>query len=165
MSADWSDLTAGIAAIAFVIAAFYLLFLPRQKRFSRRALLAWGVIGLFAAALLWSMWSETLRPLIQAGETVRALRTTVGLAVIVLAVLLITYGGFSVVSKILRTMGDETFIQNAEIVRAGRKRFPRPSIRAARRANLLALLRAMHPGCAWMALAFVLLALGGWLGR
>lgn len=165
MSADWHDLTAGIAAVAFVMAAFYLLFLPRRKRFSRHALIAWGVVGLFAAALLWSMWSETLRPLVWAGEAVRALRTTVGLAVLVLAVLLITYGGFSVVSEILKTIGDETVIQNIEVIRAGTKRFPRQSIRAARRANLIALLRAARPGCLWMALAFALLALGGWLGR
>lgn len=109
MSSSWYDLTAEIGAIAFVIAVFYLLSLSKQARFSRRAWPAWVVIAVFLSALLWSMWSETLRPLVQAGEYIQAIRTAIGLALIVLSMLLLTYGGFRVVVQVMGLTGTEIF--------------------------------------------------------
>lgn len=165
MLIEWREATAGIGGVLFVMAAFYLLILPRGERFSRRAWPAWAVIVLFVGAVLWSMWSETLRPIIEAGDPVRAAGTVLGLAAFILAMLVITYGGFQVVAGILKAMHEETFARNAEIIRAGKEHYQPEIVRAARQENLIAILRAARPGCLWMALAFALLALGGWLGK
>lgn len=162
MSSSWRDLTAEIGAIAFVMAAFYLLFLPRKERFARRAWPAWAVVGLFLLAILWSMWSETLRPLVQAGETAYAFCTALGLVSVMLALLVLTYGGFLVVSRILSAMHEESFVRNAEIGRAGRRHYPMEVVRASRRENLRLIFHAARPGCLWMVAAFLLLALGSW---
>lgn len=163
MSSSWRDLTAEIGAMAFVIAAFYLLFLPRKERFARHAWPAWAAVGLFLLAILWSMWSETLRPLVEAGETVHALYTALGLGSIVLALLVLTYGGFLLVSRVLWTMHEESFVRNAEIDHAGRKHYPPEVVRAARRENLRLVFHAARPGCLWMAAAFLLMVLGAWI--
>ncbi|MEZ0395828.1 MAG: hypothetical protein ABWK53_05300 [Anaerolineales bacterium] len=163
MSPEWRDLTAQLGAIAFVLAVFYLFALPRRERFSRRAWPAWAAVALFLGAILYSMWSETLRPLVRAGESFRALQTALGLALILLAVMVLTWGGFRFVMAILTLMHEASFLQNAAIGREGTKRHPRPVVRAARGENLRLIGRAALPGCLWMALAFGLLALGGWL--
>lgn len=156
MSSSWYDLTAEIGAIAFVIAVFYLLSLSKQARFSRRAWPAWVVIAVFLSALLWSMWSETLRPLVQAGEYIQAIRTAIGLALIVLSMLLLTYGGFRVVAQVMGLTGTEIF----ENMRAGTRRYPHERARTARLENARLLFRAARPGCLWMAMGLVLLVAG-----
>lgn len=108
--------------------------------------------------------SETLRPLVQAGETGRAVSTALGLASILAAVPVIVYGGFAIVSAVLKVMQDETVVRNNEIVRAGAKHFPREAVRAAQWENWRLIYHAARPGCLWMLLAFALMALGGWLG-
>lgn len=163
MSAEWHDFTAGVGGTLCVLAAFYLLAQPRGRRFSRRALLAWIGLVLFAGALVWSMWSETVRPLVQEGEIGRAIRTSFGMTAILAAVVAIIYGGFRIVSQILKTLRDQTVLENAELIRQRRHR-SREAVRAASRANRRAVLRALYPGAVWMIGGFGLLALGGWLG-
>lgn len=163
MSTEWYDYTAGVGGVLCVLAAFYLLAQPRGKRFSRRAFPAWVVLVIFAAALVWSMWSETVRPLVQEGATGRAIRTSFGLVAILAAVVAIIYGGFRIVSQILKTLQDQTVLDNTELIRQRRHR-SREAVRAASRANRRAVLRALYPGAVWMIGGFGLLALGGWLG-
>ncbi|MCX8031900.1 MAG: hypothetical protein N3B14_00660 [Thermoleophilia bacterium] len=163
MAYEWYDFTAGVGGTLCVIAAFYLLAQPRGRRFSRRALPAWIVLIAFAGALVWSMWSETVRPLVEEGETSRAIRTSFGMVAILAAVVAILYGGFRIVSKILKTLRDPTVVKNAELIRQ-RRHQAKEVVRKARRANSRAILRGLYPGSVWMIGGFALLALGGWLG-
>lgn len=163
MSPLWRDTLSVIGGMVVVMAAFYVLALPRNERFLPRAWPAWAVVALFLLVVVHSMWRETLFPLLQQGATMRALRVALGLAAIVLALLVLIYGGFRFVSAMLWTMQAQAFIHNAEIGRAGVKSYPPETVRAARGENLRLLLHAARPGFLWMLAAFLLLALGGWL--
>ncbi|MCR4407840.1 MAG: hypothetical protein NUW24_13130 [Anaerolineae bacterium] len=161
MSNDWSEFTAWIAATAFVMASFYLLARGSGKGIPRSwdVLVAWGVVLAFVAALLWSMWSETLHPLIQQGAWGQVWLTGLGLLLILASVGTMVYGGCRFVMATLHLLSDETFQQNAALARKRQAHSP-AVVRAARRSNFQALLRAWRPGTAWFFLGFGLLALG-----
>lgn len=123
----------------------------------------WILIGigvLFIGSILWSMWFETLLPLIRSGDTAAVVNNVLGLPIILLATAVIVYGGFLVVRATLTTMGDAQLVQNIAIIRA---REDKTAVRRAQRQNMMALFRAWRHGSALMLLGFGLMALGGWL--
>lgn len=125
----------------------------------------WKVIGILALAafvgsILWSMWVDTLRPLIQEGDSWAVAFNLVGLPLILLGVSIFVYGGYVFVRDTFTSFGNEKLLQNVAVIRAK----PSPKdVNAARWQNVRFLWQAWKPGLAWLALGFLIIAAGGFL--
>ena len=117
----------------------------------------WGLAAVFVGSILWSMWVETLLPLIRAGDTRAVWLHVVGLPLILLGTAVIVYGGFIFIRDTLRAYGHETVQENLAAVRANQATL------AMRWQNLKILFRAWVPGLRWLGLGFLLIAAGGFL--
>ena len=117
----------------------------------------WGLAAVFVGSILWSMWVETLLPLIRAGDTRAVWLHVVGLPLILLGTAVIVYGGFIFIRDTFRAYGHETVQENLAAVRANQATL------AMRWQNLKILFRAWVPGLRWLGLGFLLIAVGGFL--
>jgi hypothetical protein len=117
----------------------------------------WTVAAVFVGFILWSMWAETLLPLIRAGDTRSVWLHLVGMPIILLGTAVFVYGGYVFVRGTLGTFGDETLQKNVQAIRvkqaSGQMRWQ----------NVRILFRAWTPGLRWLGLGFLLIAIGGFL--
>jgi len=121
-----------------------------------------GMIILAAclASVLWSMWVDTLLPLIRAGDLRALVFNLLGLPLILVGVGIFVYGGLVFVRNTFDSYQDETLLESMATIRV---KPSRESVRAARWQTLRIFWRAWKPGLAWLALGFLVIALGGFL--
>ena len=118
------------------------------------------IVIAFSSAVLWSIWSETMLPLIQRGDMRGLTLNMIGIPLILLGVSLLAYGGIKFVNQTAIAMGDEEFHARAAFVRSD----PRPKARwEVWKLNLRQLVRLWWPALILMALAFALIGAGGML--
>lgn len=115
---------------------------------------------LFAGSILWSMWVDTLRPLLRSGDTAAFINTLIGLPIILLGTAAIVYGGYRVIKSTFAVFGSEQVQDNIGVIRQSEKK---AAVRQAQRQNGLAFFRAWSAGGGIMLLGFGLIGLGGWL--
>ena len=125
----------------------------------------WKFIGIavlivFVGSILWSMWAETLWPLIEAGDSRAVMLHLIGLPLILIGVSIFVYGGYLFVRDTYDSYGDETLLHNMAIIRA---KPSREAVSAARRQTLRVFWQAWKPGLARLGLGFLILAVGGFL--
>lgn len=123
--------------------------------------LVWLLVIGFVASILWSMWVDTLQPLIQSGDKRAVLFNLIGLPVILLGTGVIVYGGFLFVRGTFTTMASPEIAENVARIRAGGS--APDDLRRVRRANLKALWDAWKYPLLWLGLGFAMIALGGFL--
>lgn len=119
-----------------------------------------GIGALFIFSILWSMWVDTLRPLLRSGDTAGFINNIIGLPIILLATAVIIYGGYRVIKATMSVFGSEQMQENMAIIHG---RGEKTAVSQARRQNALGFFRAWANGGAIMLLGFGLMALGGWL--
>lgn len=146
-------------ALAFVAAAFYLLAMRKRPR-SIGWFAAWGVVLLFVALLLGSLWKETVSPLVRQGEWEQAGRAAAGFLVILAGTGAVLYGGFRFLWGTVRAFGDEALQRNREVIRCRKEHTP-AEVRAARWENLRLLWRVWRPGTGWLLIGVGGIGLGG----
>ena len=133
----------------------------KQKKNENVGKWVWiGVGVLFVGSILWSMWVDTLRPIVQSGDEAAIVNNLIGLPLILLATAIIIYGGWRVVKATFNMMQDEALQENVDVIR---KKGDKTAVRQARIQNAMLLFRAWANGAAIMALGFGLMAIGGWL--
>ena len=89
------------------------------------------IVIAFASAILWSIWSETLLPLMRKGDLRGLSLNMTGIPLILLGVGLLVYGGIQFVNRTAVALGDETFRERASFVRSD----PRPEAHHRRHAD------------------------------
>lgn len=137
----------------------------KQKRASEGEDRIWKFLGIaalviFIGSILWSMWVDTLYPLIRAGDIRAVIFNLIGLPLILIGVGIFVYGGYLFVKRTFGSFGDEQMIESAAVIRA------KPSskeVAAARWQTLRLFWRAWLPGLLWLAMGFLLIAVGGFL--
>ena len=118
------------------------------------------IVIAFASAILWSIWSETLLPLMRKGDLRGLSLNMTGIPLILLGVGLLVYGGIQFVNRTAVALGDETFRERASFVRSD----PRPEARwEVWKLNLRQLGSLWWPALILLALAFILIITGGML--
>jgi hypothetical protein len=117
----------------------------------------WAVAAVFVGSILWSMWAETLLPLVRAGNTRAVWLHVVGLPLILLGTAVFVYGGYVFVRDTFDALGDETLQKNVQAIRA------KQATGATCWQNAMILFRAWVPGLRWLGLGFLLIAAGGFL--
>ena len=125
----------------------------------------WKVLGILALAafvgsILWSMWVDTLQPLVREGDSQAVAFHLVGLPLILVGVGIFVYGGFVFVRDTVGSFGNEKLLQNVAVIRT---KPSRKEVTAAQWQNVRFLWQAWKPGLAWLALGFLLIAAGGFL--
>jgi hypothetical protein len=123
--------------------------------------LGWAALAVFVGSLLWSVWFETLLPLMRAGDWRRLLLNLIGIPLLFAGTGLIVYGGFVFLRDMLRLSASEAFQQRVDLVQSGTE--DRAALRAARRENLRTLWVTWKPGFSWIGLGFLLIAAGGFI--
>jgi hypothetical protein len=119
------------------------------------------ILAGFIASILWSMWVDTLLPLMRAGDTRALTFNLIGLPTILLGTGLIVYGGLLFVRSTFTSMAAPQIVENIARIRAG---VSAPhDLRRARIENLKALWNAWKRPLLWLASGFALIALGGLL--
>ena len=117
----------------------------------------WAAAAVFVGSILWSMWAETLLPLVRAGNTRAVWLHLVGLPLILLGTAVIVYGGIIFVRDTFRAFTDETLLQNYAAIKA------KQASGAMRWQNAKILFRGWVPGLRWIGLGFLLIAVDGFL--
>ncbi|MFO7540474.1 MAG: hypothetical protein R6X32_20735 [Chloroflexota bacterium] len=127
----------------------------------KREYIPLALVGLlFAGAFLWSVWFETLLPLMQAGDTPGLLFHLVGIPIILVGLAIFVYGGFRTLRNIFDLVADETFVTYAAVIQER----PSPAeVRAAQKVHLRLWAGALGRGLAIMLLGFALIGLGGYI--
>lgn len=123
--------------------------------------LGWLVLIGFVGSILWSMWVDTLQPLIRAGDTQALIFNLVGLPIILLGTGIFVYGGFRFVRATFHSMQEPGAVENIARIQEGS--LPPDELQQARMENLRALWTAWKRPLAWLAFGFALIALGGFL--
>ncbi len=121
--------------------------------------IGWGLAILFVGSILWSMWEETLLPLIRSGNTRSLWLHLVGMPIILLGTGIFVYGGIVFVRATFAALADSGLIENMRVIKgelAGDKR-------KAQWANAGLLVQSWLPGLGWLGFGFALIALGGFL--
>jgi hypothetical protein len=114
----------------------------------------------FGLLFFGSMWTETLQPLIRAGDTTGLLFNLVGLPILVAGLVVFVYGGFRCLRNLFDLAQNETFLQQAAIIR---ERSSPQAVRAAQRIHLRLWGGALGRGARWMLLGFLCFGIGGYL--
>lgn len=121
-----------------------------------------GIGVVFAAAFFWSLWSETLYPLIKQGDTAGLMAHLLGLPLLFLGLGLFVYGGFRIVRDMFTMMGDPEVRTRQQVIEGGNAA---ADIHQARWRNFTHWLRALSRGGVWMLGGFLLMWIGGVLLR
>jgi hypothetical protein len=121
----------------------------------------WLILIGFVASILWSMWVDTLQPLIRTGDTRALILNMIGLPVILLGAGIFVYGGLLFVRRTFNALGATQTAENMALMRGGK--LPPGELRQARMQNLKALWDAWKHPLLWLASGFALIALGGFL--
>ena len=117
----------------------------------------WAAAAAFVGSILWSMWSETLLPLIRAGDTRAVWLHLVGMPIILLGTAVFVYGGAIFVRDTFASFADATFQKNYLAIQT------KQATMQIRWENAKILFRAWVPGLRWLGLGFLLIAAGGFL--
>jgi hypothetical protein len=134
--------------------------MAKRRKSAKRPIgqyILWAAAAVFVGSILWSMWAETLLPLIRAGDTRAVWLHVVGLPIILGGTAVIVYGGYIFVRDTFRAFSDETLQKNILAIRA------KQASGAMRWQNAKILFRAWVPGLRWLSLGFLLIAAGGFL--
>lgn len=123
--------------------------------------LGWLLLVGFVASVLWSMWADTLQPLIRAGDTRALLFNLVGLPLILLGTGFIVYGGLLFIRSTFTAVSEPKTVDNIARIYAGTS--TPDDLWRARLENLKALWEAWKRPLLWMVFGFALIALGGFL--
>lgn len=123
--------------------------------------IGWFVLIGFVGSILWSMWVDTLQPLIRAGDTRGLIFNLVGLPIILLGTGIFVYGGFRFVRATFHAMQEPGAVANIARIQEGG--LPSDELRLARMENLRTLWNAWKVPLLWLAFGFALIALGGFL--
>ncbi len=115
-------------------------------------------------SVLWSLWFETLLLHLGQGKHLFAILELGGFFVCVLGVGCMAYSASIIVRNTNLLFANPRYQTNMQIVRH-RKQYPSESVREARKDNLRLLWSAWCPGFPWMALGWLIFAIGGWLIR
>ncbi|MCB8945946.1 MAG: hypothetical protein H6658_19545 [Ardenticatenaceae bacterium] len=116
-----------------------------------------AVLVIFVGSILWSMWAETLYPLIRAGDWRSVVLHLVGLPLILVGVGMFVYGGYVFVRGTLGAYADEQMVQSMLTIRS---KSPRKEVTAARWQTLRIFWQMWKRGLAWLGLGFLVLAVG-----
>jgi hypothetical protein len=127
----------------------------------KRDNLVLSLLGLaFAVAFFWSLWFDTIFPLIRQGDWAGLLFHLVGVPVILVGTGAIVYGGFRALCNMFDLGSNEEFVRHAEVIKAR----PTPqAVRAAQKAHLVLWGAALGRGAMWMLVGFLLIGVGGFL--
>ena len=117
----------------------------------------WAVVAAFVGSILWSMWAETLLPLIRAGDTRSVWLHVVGLPIILGGTAVFVYGGVVFVRDTFRAFTNETMQQNMLLIQT------KQATKTIRWQNAKILFRAWLPGLRWLGFGGLLIALGGFV--
>jgi len=117
----------------------------------------WTAAAVFVGSILWSMWAETLLPLIRAGDTRAVWLHVVGLPLILGGTAVFVYGGIVFVRGTFGAFADPTLLQNYQAIKA------KKATGQMRWENTKILFRSWVPGLRWLGLGFLLIAAGGYL--
>lgn len=123
--------------------------------------LGWLLLVGFVASVLWSMWADTLQPLIRAGDTRALLFNLVGLPSILMGTGFIVYGGLLFMRSTFTAVSEPKTVDNIARIYAGTS--TPDDLWRARLENLKALWEAWKRPLLWMVFGFALIALGGFL--
>ncbi len=121
------------------------------------------IAALFCGAILWSILTETLLPLVRAGNTAGLIANLAGIPIILVGTGVIVWGGWRVVRDLFSMMASPEVKGNVQVIRQQRKPAGTDQRRAAQWANLRHWAAAMLPGSLRMFLGFVLIAIGGFI--
>jgi hypothetical protein len=117
-----------------------------------------GAVVLFVGSIFWSIWFDTLLPLIRAGDTPELIANLVGIPIILAGTVLFCYGGF-------------VFVRDTFAIWSGFAAMPEADVRALkalpiaeqRRRYRALLWKAWQRPLLWMAIGFGLIAVGGFV--
>lgn len=96
--------------------------MPQKRKQTLDNTRIWKWIGLvalaaFVGSILWSMWVDTLYPLIREEDWRAVAFHLIGLPLILLGAGIIVYGGYVFVLRTFSSFQDETLLQNITIIR------------------------------------------------
>ncbi len=135
-----------------------------MKKFARQnwthALRIVGILIVVALAgsILWRAWYETLGPLLSGGDASELSLPLIGMPLTLMGAITLAIGGILFVNRTSIAFGDETFHDRASFVRTD----PRPEARReVWMLNLRMLGRLWQPALILLAMAFVLIIVGG----
>jgi hypothetical protein len=123
--------------------------------------IGWLILVGFITSILWSMWADTLKPLIQTGDIRALLFNILGLPIILLGTGIFVYGGLLFLRRTFTVMDAPESVENITLIQSGES--TPEELRRARMENLKALWNAWKPPLFWLAIGFALIALGGFL--
>jgi hypothetical protein len=115
---------------------------------------------LFAGFFCWSVWFETMAPLLHEGDYWGVLFHLIGIPIILAGTAAIVYGGFLIVRNTFSLMADEEIQRQIAIIRQKPSSEAR---RAAQRFQIRYFAQAWRAGALWMAAGFGLIAAGGFI--
>lgn len=130
---------------------------------NRQNLLLILIAALFCGAILWSILTETLLPLVRAGNTAGLIANLIGIPIILVGTAAIVWGGWRVVRDLFSMMASPEVKSNVQVIRQRGKPAGTQQRRAAQRANLRHWFTTLVPGALRMLLGFALIAIGGYL--
>ncbi len=123
----------------------------------------WRIVGILfvvaiAGIILWSVWSETMAPLIRERDWRGLSLNLIGIPLILLGAIALVCGGVLFVNRTAIAFGDETFHERAAFVRTD----PRPEARwEVWKLNLRMLGELWRPALILLAVALALIIAGG----
>lgn len=83
-------------------------------------MLGWLILIGFVASILWSMWVDTLQPVIRTGDTRALILHMIGLPVILLGAGIFVYGGLLFVRRTFNAMGAPQTAETMALMRDGK---------------------------------------------
>jgi hypothetical protein len=131
---------------------------PSSSWWQWSGLIVLGV--LFVGSIFWSIWFDTLAPLVREGDYQALVFNLVGIPLILAGTAVIVYAGYLIVSRTFTMFEDENFVQTVAQIKQ------RPSLSERRQVWAIQFAYYRHAwtaGAVWMLLGFGLIALGGYL--
>jgi hypothetical protein len=132
--------------------------LSKSSSWPWRGLVLLGL--LFLGSIGWSIWFDTLAPLVREGDYQALVFNLVGIPIILAGTAVIVYGGYLIVSRTFTLFEDEAFMQTVARIRQRPSSGERRQVWAVQFAYYR---RAWAAGAAWILAGFALMAVGGYL--
>jgi hypothetical protein len=117
-----------------------------------------GAVVLFIGSIFWSIWFETLLPLLRAGDTAGLSANLIGIPIILAGTAVFCYGGFTFVRATFSVFGDLGALPKHEA-----KQFSQLAQQEKGRRVRALLWKAWQRPLLWLALGFGLIAVGGFI--